>query len=161
MANPRLYNSFVHMNVKPLFKAGALTFYSVNTDSSLPLPFVEGGISAGFPSPASDFLDAAIDLNKHLVRNPSTTFFAVANGYSMKGAGIDHNDLLIIDRSLEPHDGKVAVCVINGEFTLKRLLVKGRDIFLMPENEQYKPIKVSEYEDFEIWGMLTYSIKAH
>ena len=122
---------------------------------------MENGISAGFPSPATDFLDPVIDLNKHLIRHPATTFIAVANGQSMKGAGIDNNDLLIVDKSIAPSNGAIAVCVIDGEFTLKRLVVKRREIFLMPENEDFKPIKISEFNEFEIWGILTYSIKFH
>lgn len=149
------------MKVKALFKSTTLQFYSISTDTELQLPFVENGIKAGFPSPATDFLDSAIDLNKHLISNPSTTFIAVADGYSMKGAGIDHQDLLIIDRSIEPSNGAIAVCCIDGEFTLKRLVVKRKEIYLMPENEDFKPIKVSEYNEFEIWGILTYSIKYH
>jgi DNA polymerase V len=149
------------MKVKPLFKTPHLHFFSVSTDTALELPFVDQGISAGFPSPATDFLDAAIDLNKHLIKNPSTTFIAVTSGTSMKGAGIDDNDLLIIDKSLEPSNGAVAVCVIDNEFTLKRLKIDRKEIYLVPENEAYKPIKITEYNDFEIWGILTYSIKYH
>jgi DNA polymerase V len=149
------------MKVKPLFKTPSMHFFALSTDTELELPFVENGISAGFPSPATDFLDSAIDLNKHLIRHPATTFIAVANGQSMKGAGIDNNDLLIVDKSIEPTNGAIAVCVIDGEFTLKRLVVKRREIFLMPENEDFKPIKISEFNEFEIWGILTYSIKCH
>jgi DNA polymerase V len=149
------------MKAKPYYKSATLELYSVSTDSALQLPLVEGGISAGFPSPASDFMDASIDLNTHLIRNPSATFIAVVNGFSMQGAGIYHKDMLIIDKSIEPADGKIAVCVINGEFTLKRLRVTNEGIFLMPENETYSPVKITEFHDFEIWGIVTYSIKSH
>jgi DNA polymerase V len=149
------------MKVKPLFKTTHLNFFSVSTDTELELPFVDNGISAGFPSPATDFLDASIDLNKHLIKNPSSTFIAVTSGNSMKGAGIDDNDLLIIDKSLEPTHGAIAVCVIDNEFTLKRLKIDRKEIYLVPENEAFKPIKITEYNDFEIWGILTYSIKYH
>ena len=125
------------------------------------LDFIENGTSAGFPSPAQDFLDKKIDLNKYLIQHPSTTFVAQTNGNSMIGAGISDKDLLIIDKSLEPTNGKIAVCVIDNEFTLKRLRVKKDGIYLEPENDEVKPIKVSEHSNFEIWGMLTFSIQKH
>jgi DNA polymerase V len=149
------------MKVKPLFKSSAIELFSLSNETELPLPFVENGISAGFPSPATDFLDNAIDLNKHLIKNPSSTFIGITNGQSMKGAGIDNNDLLIIDKSIEPSNGAIAVCIIDGEFTLKRLVVKKKEILLMPENEAFEPIKITEFNEFEIWGILTYSIKPH
>ncbi|MBW7951036.1 MAG: translesion error-prone DNA polymerase V autoproteolytic subunit [Chitinophagaceae bacterium] len=149
------------MKVKPLFKTTYFNFFSVSNDTDLELPFVTDGINAGFPSPATDFLDATIDLNKHLIKNPSTTFIAVTSGTSMIGAGINDNDLLIIDKSLEPTNGAIAVCVIDNEFTLKRLKVERKQVYLMPENPEFKPIKITEYQDFEIWGILTYSIKHH
>lgn len=149
------------MKVKPLFKTPNFHFFSVSTDTELELPFVENGVSAGFPSPASDFIEASIDLNKHLIKNPATTFIAIANGTSMKGAGIDNNDLLIIDKSLEATNDSIAICVINNEFTLKRIKIEKKQLYLVAENENYKPIKVSELHDFEIWGILTYSIKQH
>ena len=138
-----------------------LNLYAVNNSTMLVLPLVEGGVSAGFPSPAADFLDASIDLNKYLIKKEATTFIAVTEGFSMIGAGIGHKDLLIIDKSLEPRDGKIAVCVIDGEFILKRLKVTSSGIWLMPENDKFKPLQVTEYNNFEIWGMVTYSIQQH
>ncbi|MEI6185553.1 MAG: translesion error-prone DNA polymerase V autoproteolytic subunit [Bacteroidota bacterium] len=138
-----------------------LKLYAVNNSTMLALPLVEGGVSAGFPSPAADFLDASIDLNKYLIKKEATTFIAVTEGFSMIGAGIGHKDLLIIDKSLEPRDGKIAVCVIDGEFILKRLKVTSTGIWLMPENDKFKPLQVTEYNNFEIWGMVTYSIQQH
>lgn len=149
------------MKLKPFLKTSILDFYSIDTSTELVLPLAESKINAGFPSPATDFLDSEIDLNKHLIKNPSSTFIAVTNGYSMKGAGIDDNDLLIIDKSLEATNGAIAVCIIDNEFTLKRLKVSKKEIFLMPENENFKPIKITEFNEFEIWGILTYSIKHH
>jgi DNA polymerase V len=149
------------MKLKPLFKTSTLDFYSLDATTELEIPFVESKINAGFPSPANDFLDSAIDLNKHLIKNPSTTFIAVTSGTSMKGAGIDNNDLLIIDKSLEPTNGAIAVCIINNEFTLKRLKLERKQLYLMPENDEFKPLKITEDENFQIWGILTYSIKQH
>jgi len=138
-----------------------LKLYVIDNSTMLALPLVEGGVSAGFPSPAADFLDASIDLNKYLIKKEATTFIAVTEGFSMIGAGIGHKDLLIIDKSLEPRDGKIAVCVIDGEFILKRLKVTGTGIWLMPENDKFKPLQITEYNNFEIWGMVTYSIQQH
>jgi DNA polymerase V len=149
------------MKAIPINIKGKLKIYAVSTLTELELPLVESGISAGFPSPAADFLDVIIDLNKYLIKNPSTTFVAFTDGNSLIGAGINNKDLLIIDKSLEPTDGKIAVCIIDGEFTAKRLKVLDKEIWLMPENENFKPIKISEYNDFEIWGIVTFSIKKH
>lgn len=149
------------MSLVPLKPSGKLKIYAISTQTETELPLVESGISAGFPSPAADFTDSAIDLNKYLIKNPSTTFIAFTDGHSLTGAGIHDKDLLIIDKSLEPADGKIAICIIDGEFTAKRIKVVKKEIWLMPENENFKPIKVSEYNDFEIWGIVTYSIQKH
>lgn len=136
-----------------------LDVFSADTHSQLPLPYVEDGISAGFPSPALDFIDLSIDLNRHLIKNPSATFYGRVKGDSLKNAGINNGDLLIIDKSLEPIDGKIAVCYIDGEFTAKRIKITQSEVWLIPENENYKAIKVTEENDFLIWGIVTYVIK--
>lgn len=117
------------------------------------------GISAGFPSPANDYLDNAIDLNKELIRNPSSTFFGRVKGLSMKDAGIDEDDILIIDKSIRPRNGMTAVCFIDGEFTLKQICLGNGMLTLIPANNSYKPITVTEQNDFLIWGIVTYVIK--
>ena len=117
------------------------------------------GISAGFPSPANDYLDAAIDLNKELIKNPSSTFFGRVKGLSMKDAGIDDEDILIIDKSVIPKSGMTAVCFLDGEFTLKRICIGNQCITLMPANHNYTPIVVTQQNDFLIWGIVTYVIK--
>jgi DNA polymerase V len=126
---------------------------------SLYLPYVESGISAGFPSPANDFLDIAIDLNKEYIKHPSATFFARVKGNSMLGAGLNDGDLLIIDRSLEAKNGKIAVCYIDGEFTVKSLKIEKDVCYLMPANEAYKPIRVDSESNFLVWGIVTTVIK--
>jgi len=136
-----------------------LDIYSVSTEKMMERPFIEQGIKAGFPSPAEDFLDISIDLNKELIKNPSATFYGRVKGDSMKDAGIDHGDLLIIDKSLEPRDGKIAVCYIDGEFTIKRIKLEKNFCWLMPENKDYKPIKVTEDNDFVVWGIVVHIIK--
>jgi DNA polymerase V len=151
----------MRIRTMPFNTKGKLKIFAVSTLTELELPLIEGGISAGFPSPAADFLDDAIDLNKYLIKNPSSTFIAFTDGVSMKDAGILDKDLLIIDKSIEPADGKIAVCIIDGEFVLKRLKVDKEGIWLMPANKDYKPRKITEYNDFEIWGIVTHSIQKH
>ena len=149
------------MNLKAISNKGALKIFAVSDETSFELPLIEGGISAGFPSPAADFLDTTIDLNKYLIKSPATTFIAFTDGVSMIDSGIGHKDLLIIDKSLEPTDGKIAVCILDGEFVLKRLKVNKDGIWLMPANKNYQPTKITEYNDFEIWGIVTFSIQKH
>ena len=122
-------------------------------------------IKAGFPSPAQDYVENGIDLNRELVKNPSSTFFGRARGNSMEGAGIFDGDLLIIDKSLEPREGAIAVCFIDGEFTLKRIHFERHEgqvtaIWLQPENEQFTPIKVTQDNQFIIWGIVVHSIRS-
>lgn len=143
-----------------LHSSKIIDIYSALTDTELELPVVDAGISAGFPSPALDFVDISIDLNKHLIKHPSATFYGRVKGHSLKNAGIDDGDLLIIDRSLEPQNGKIAVCYIDGEFTAKRIKIKKNEIWLMPENENYSPIKVEKENDFLVWGIVTHVIKS-
>lgn len=142
-----------------LHTSTTIDIYSALTDSVLELPYVEEGISAGFPSPALDFVDMSIDLNKHLVKHPSATFYGRVKGVSLINAGISDGDLLIIDRSIEPKDGKIAVCYIDGEFTAKRIKISKKEVLLMPENEDYQTIKVTEENNLIIWGIVIHVIK--
>jgi len=137
----------------------AIEMYKPALQSSMALPLANQGISAGFPSPADDFLDLSIDLNKELIKHPYATFYGRVSGDSMTGVGLDDGDLLIIDKSLEPQDGKIAVCFIDGEFTVKRIKLDKDSLWLMPENKKYKPIKVTEENEFIIWGVVTSVIK--
>ena len=138
-----------------------LQLYEVSVDAELALPMIEGGISAGFPSPAQDYIDLKIDLNKELIANPSTTFYGRVRGVSMIDAGISNGDILIIDKSIEPKDGDTVVCFIDGEFTLKYIKKDGEVVFLVPANEKFKPIQITEENNFCIWGVVTYSIHPH
>ena len=124
------------------------------------LPFISGGIKAGFPSPAADFDETKISLDNVLVKNREATFYAKASGTSMIGAGIDDDDIMVIDRSLEPQNNKIAVCFIDGEFTVKRIKIEKDGVFLMPENSNYQPIKVTHENELVIWGIVTYVIKS-
>ncbi len=137
-----------------------LIFFTPDVENTKEVPYFEGGIKAGFPSPAADFEGSQISLDKVLVKNFEATFYAKANGTSMIGAGIDDGDIMVIDRSLEPRDGKIAVCFIDGEFTVKRIKIKKDGVYLMPENQEFKPIQVSEDNKLLIWGIVTYVIKS-
>lgn len=138
-----------------------LELFSADLDHDLELQYSQEGVRAGFPSLAQDYTTDAIDLNKELVRHPSSTFYARCVGDSMKDSGIDDGDLLIIDKSLEPGEGDIVVAYIDGEFTLKRIHIDTTHNFLMlmPSNPNYQPIKVTEENHFIIWGIVTYNIK--
>ncbi len=121
---------------------------------------LEGGqVRAGFPSPAEDYSTTKLDLNRELIKNPASTFYARVSGLSMVDEGINEGDLLVIDKSIEPYDGCLAVCYIDGEFTLKRFEKHSSYALLVPANREFKPIKVTEDNDFCIWGVVTYLIK--
>lgn len=136
-----------------------LTFFRPDFKSDVRIPMIPDGVSAGFPSPAQDFMENNIDLNKELSENPLATFYIKVSGNSMIDAGIEDKDVLVVDRSLEPSDKKIAICFIDGEFTVKRLKLEKYSLFLMPENQNYEPIKISEENNFIIWGIVTYVIK--
>jgi len=136
-----------------------LSFFHPDQDHQKSLHLAQEGISAGFPSPADDFKELRISIDQEVVRNEEATFYARVSGQSMQGAGLDDGDLLVIDRSLEPQHDKIAICYIDGEFTVKRLKVAAEGIFLMPENPNYKPIKMNEENELIIWGIVTYVVK--
>lgn len=140
-----------------------LKFFRADTTTELSLIFADDGIRAGFPSPAQDYISETIDLNRELVRHPSATFYARVTGDSMSGEGIEDGDLIVIDKSLTPEDGDLAVCCVNGEFTLKRLRLtaSGTRIRLMPSNPRYRPIDINPGDTFTVWGVVTHTIKAN
>ena len=147
------------MKLRSLHTTTILDFYTPDFSTELELPYVDVGISAGFPSPADDFIELTIDLNRELIKHKDSTFFAKVKGNSMKNAGIFDGDLLIIDKSLEPQDGKIAICQIDGDFTVKRIKKENDIVWLIAENEDYKPIKVTEENELMIWGIVIHSIK--
>ena len=118
-------------------------------------------VSCGFPSPAEDYIEVPLDLNEHLISKPAATFFVKAKGDSMIGAGIFDGDLLIVDRSKSAINDSIVLAVLNGEFTLKRLLKSRGRVFLKPENQQYPIVTINEEMDFQIWGVITYSFHRH
>ena len=136
-----------------------LTFFHPDQNQQKSLHLAQEKISAGFPSPADDFKELRISIDQEVVRNEEATFYARVSGESMQGAGLDDGDLLVIDRSMEPKNGKIAVCCIDGEFTVKRLKVVEDGVFLIPENPKYQSIKVTEENELIIWGIVTYVVK--
>ena len=136
-----------------------LNFFTPKKENGLGQWLAEEGISAGFPSPADDFKETRISLDRELVKNKEATFYARVSGDSMVGAGLDDGDLLVIDRSLNPENGKIAVCLIDGEFTVKRIKKEKNKLYLIPENKEYRPIELKEENELIIWGVVEYVIK--
>ena len=140
-------------------KKEKLIFLKPKKGDSIGQWLIEQGISAGFPSPADDFKEIRISLDKELVKNSESTFYARVSGNSMEGANLSDGDLLVIDKSLNPENNKIAVCFLDGEFTVKRIKKIGNKIFLKPENNNYKEVEIKEENDLIIWGIITYVIK--
>ena len=140
-------------------KKEKLKFLKPKEGNSMGQWLVEQGISAGFPSPADDFKEVRISLDKELVKNKEATFYARVSGESMIEAGLDDGDLLVIDRSLSPENGKIAICFIDGEFTVKRIKKEKGKFYLKPENKKYKSIELKEDNELIIWGIVEYVIK--
>ena len=126
--------------------------------SRLALPLAGERVAAGFPSPADDYVEVGIDLNEQLIRHPTSTFFMRVSGESMLGAGIHHGDLLVVDRSLDPRPGRVVVAVLNGEFTLKRLVQHQGRLRLEAANPAYPPLELHRCGDVQIWGVAIHVI---
>jgi len=136
-----------------------LNFFIPKKENEIGQWMAEESISAGFPSPADDFKEIRISLDRELVKNKEATFYARVSGDSMVGAGLDDGDLLVIDRSLNPENGRIAVCLIDGDFTVKRIKKGKEKIYLIPENKKYKPIEINEENELIIWGIVEYVIK--
>lgn len=134
--------------------------YAPDLSTRYKLPVFLGRLPAGFPSPADDYLEGKLDLNRHLIKHPAATFFVRVSGDSMLGAGIHTGDLLVVDRSLEAVDSNVIVAALDGELTVKRLSKRGTAVRLLPENRNYQPIEVQPQQEFEIWGVVTNVIHA-
>ena len=140
-------------------KKEKLTFLKPEKGNNLGQWLVEQGISAGFPSPADDFKEIRISLDKELVKNKEATFYARVSGDSMENAGLSDGDLIVIDRSIDPQNNKIAVCFLDGEFTVKRIIKKDGKLYLKPENKNYSIIEIKNENQLLIWGIITYVIK--
>jgi len=137
----------------PISKVDSIMNFINN--NSLSLPLYSSKVPAGFPSPADDHMEGKLDLNTYLVKHPTATFFVKASGDSMVGAGIHDGDILVVDRSLEPRQGRVVIAAIDGQLTVKRLKIKGPKTFLVPENKKFRSIELNENNDVKIWGVVT------
>lgn len=132
-------------------------FFPEETTSlgSRKIPFFLSRVSAGFPSPADDYVEKRLDVNELVIKHPAATFFVRAEGDSKRGAGVHNGDILIVDRSLNVFSGRVIIAVLNGELTVKRFEKKNGRIYLSPANQDFKSIPVTEEMDFEVWGVVT------
>lgn len=148
------------MKLKSIHTSEFFEFYVPDYSTDLEIPFFDLGISAGFPSPAQDFTELRINLNKQFIKNQDTTFILKVKGHSMKNIGIFDDDFIIVDKSLEPQNGKIAVCQIDGEFTIKRIKIERKVVWLIAENEEYAPIKVTAENELIIWGIVIHSIRS-
>jgi len=134
--------------------------YAPDLSTRYKLPVFLGRLPAGFPSPADDYIEGKLDLNRHLIKHPAATFFVRVTGDSMLEAGIHSGDILIVDRSLEAIDGNVIVAALDGELTVKRLYKRDGTVRLLPANKNYQPIEIQVHQSFEIWGVVTNVIHA-
>jgi DNA polymerase V len=118
-------------------------------------PLFMVSVSAGLPTPAEDYIEGRLDLNRHLIKHPSATFFVRVAGDSMIDAGIHPGDILVVDRALEPTDSSVVIAVIDGELTVKRIARREDRLYLVPDNRAYQPLEIKADMEFEVWGVVT------
>jgi DNA polymerase V len=127
-------------------------------EKTIDIPFYQSNVSAGFPSPAEDFMELDLNLQEYLVQHPSATFCVKVTGDSMQNAGIFSGDVMVVDRALEPKNKTIVLAVLDGEFTVKRIHKKGDLLFLNPENDNFKPIEITQEMNFKVWGVVTHII---
>lgn len=142
-----------------MIKSDVLEFLIPDTSGDNAMPMANNSISAGFPSPAQDFEEDVVSLDKYVVKNKDATFYARLKGTSMVEAGLDEDDIIVIDRSLQLIDNKIAICYVDGDFTCKRVQINFDGAWLLPYNPSFKPIRVTEENEFIVWGIVTYIIK--
>ena len=129
--------------------------FAVEKKTRIVRPLFTCGVSAGFPSPADDHIDRKLDLNELLIQHPVATFFVRVAGDSMKEAGINHGDILVVDRSLEAVSGKIVIAIVNGELTVKRFVQSRTSCRLVAANPDYPPVEITDETDFSVWGVVT------
>ena len=144
----------------PISKIQDVSKFLENGGLPITCPLYASHVRAGFPSPADDYIESHLDLNTHLIKHPAATFFVTASGDSMTGAGIQSGDMLIVDKSLAATHGKIVIAAIDGELTVKRLSRHDGRVQLLPENDQYQPIDITNEHDLVIWGVVTHVIHA-
>ena len=118
-------------------------------------PLFMVSVSAGLPTPAEDYIEGRLDLNRHLIKHPAATFFVRVAGDSMIDAGIHPGDILVVDRALEPQDASVVIAILDGELTVKRIARRADKIFLVADNSAYAPLEIQTDMEFEVWGVVT------
>jgi DNA polymerase V len=128
-------------------------------NDSIPLFF--SPVYAGFPGVAEERIESTLDLNEYCIRHPASTFYVRSSGLSMVGVGIGDGDILVVDRSLEPRNNSIVIAILDGGFTVKRILKRKGSLSLIPENPIYPPIRITEEMDFEVWGVVTHLIKKY
>lgn len=139
-----------------------LSIYKASFEIKLKLPYLDGGIQCGFPSPAQDYIDKSLDMNRELIDHPAATYYVKISGQSMIGAGIDDGDIAVVDMSLTPRSGDVVVAFLDGEHTIKYYCPSpknARVLWLKPANKNYAPIRVTEANEFRVFGVVTKVIK--
>ena len=141
-------------------KKSNLNFLKPKKGNSLGQWLIENGISAGFPSPADDFKEIRISLDEELIKNKEATFYARVSGDSMQDAGLSDGDLIVIDRAINIENNKICVCFLDGEFTVKRIIKRGRKLYLKPENKNYEEIEIKKDSELIVWGIITFVIKS-
>jgi DNA polymerase V len=136
-----------------------LEILKLRVEPSLSLPLIFNSASAGFPSPADDYIEKTLNLNEYLIQNDTATFFMRVSGESMIGAGIFNQDVIVVDRSMQPQSGDIVVATVNNDLTVKKLLLEKGKVYLVPENPAYEKIEIQEFTDLKIWGVVTGSVK--
>jgi DNA polymerase V len=131
------------------------------TTGTMPIhvPLFSHKVTAGFPSPADDYIEGRLSLDEHLIQHKDSTFFVRAKGNSMVGAGIFDGDLLVVDKSLNPSSGDIVIAIVDGDLTVKRLIKRGSKIVLKPENPRYKEIEFKDGQELQVWGVVTSTVK--
>ncbi len=135
-----------------------VAIYKPDYASKVLIPLIEGSVPAGFPASTENFIDKSLDLNDLLIKHPAATFFVRVKGDSMIKAGIQSQDILIVDRALSVSNNKIVIARINDELTVKRIKIDAHKLYLMPDSDEYKPIEITESMDFEVWGVVTFVI---
>ncbi len=146
------------MKIKFLNTNKQLYFYVMKNAKLSSVPVLADAVPAGFPSPAEDYLDMDLNLHDYLVRNPAATFCVRVSGDSMMSANIKSGDVMVVDRALDPTNNSIVLAVLNGEFTVKRIKKRANELYLIADNEQYQPMKITKDVDFQVWGVITFII---
>lgn len=146
------------MDLKHSSNSALFHFSSIRNGALSAVPMFADSVPAGFPSPAEDYMDLDLNLHDYLIKNPSSTFFVRASGESMSNTGIRSGDIMLVDRSLNPKNRSIVLAVLDGEFTVKRVNISNNEIYLMSENENGMPIRITTEMEFQVWGIVTYII---